>query len=67
MSSTSMNSVKKKGIEEAQRWRNVVKEGDTQQTKTLLKPDILIKVKATEYPESKYFVRGGTNVYKKMD
>lgn len=55
---STSTSMKKKGIEEARRWRKVVKDGEdnTQQTKTLLKPDILIKVKVTEYPDSKYFI-----------
>lgn len=55
-----MNTIKKEGIAEATRWRNVVKEADNnkeQTKKVLMKPDKWEKICVRTEPDSKYFVR----------
>jgi hypothetical protein len=43
------------GIREANRWRIIVEHMKSIKGKTILKLDIIVKVKVTEYPESKYY------------
>ena len=52
-----MEAAKKKGINEAERWRRRVVAKEATSSQTLAKPDILEKTKVVFHKESKYFVR----------
>ena len=52
-----MEAAKKKGINEAERWRRRVVAKEATNSQTLAKPDIIEKTKIVFHRESKYFVR----------
>jgi hypothetical protein len=52
---------KRKGIQEAHRWRDVVEQAD--KPKKLAKPDVLVKEKVVEYSESKYYIKSLKNLH----
>jgi len=49
-----MEDVKRQGVKEYQRWYKTVKEKPKLK---LIKPDIMVKVKVIEYPDSKYYIK----------
>ena len=52
------SEAKRDGLKELQRWHKVVRE----KPKILLKiTDIMVKVKVTEYPDSKWYVNPNCN------
>lgn len=58
---------KREGLKELQRWHRVVREKKLKKhtaTKKikLEKPDIMVKTKVTEYPDSKWYVKTNYNL-----
>lgn len=49
-------NTKQKGINEARRWKNVM-ESQLMKKFKLSPPDIMIKIKETDYPTSKYYIK----------
>jgi len=49
-------NTKQKGVHEAHRWKNVM-ESQLMTKFKLSPPDIMIKIKETDYPTSKYYIK----------
>ena len=48
---------KRKGLKELQRWHKVVRVKKLTKKIKLEKPDIMVKTKVREYPDSKWYVK----------
>jgi len=53
---------KREGLKELQRWHKVVREKKLTKKIKLEKPDIMVKIKVTEYPDSKWYVKSNYNL-----
>ena len=52
---------KRQGLKELRRWHKVVREKPLEKSFIKLKPDIMVKVKVTDYPDSKWYVKSNYN------
>ena len=52
---------KRNGLKELRRWHKVVREKVLTKQLKLDPPDIMVKIKVTEYPDSKWYVKSNCN------